>query len=281
MNDDSFRPPRRIEKSYEWAIQALIDRTYEEMAASTEPITDPLEFLNRLELIVNSKAFARYAGEIAARMVTALAVDNARSWRQAAAQGTRGREIYDALRGQLAGKMGDFVRAQVDRNAFYITSTPLDVSRQLTTEIMEAYTAGRRAEDIMRDLWAYAPDLTRTRMRLIARTEVSKTSTAITRAQSFDLGLKWYVWRTADDGRVRSSHRHLDDVLVAWTDPPSPEALIGVKTNLGRYNAGEAPNCRCYAEPVVDMKYLEWPHKVYTGGHILKMNRYAFERMVA
>lgn len=251
------------------------------MAASIEPIIDPRVFVRRLEWFTSTKAFSRYAAEAASRMVTALAADNAKSWREAAAIGTRGREIHEAIRLAMAGPLGNYVRAQIDRNAFMITSTPLNVSRQLNEYILAGYEAGRRSEDILHDLWAYAPDLTKSRMRLIARTEVSKTSTALVRAQSHELGIGWYIWRTSRDGRVRSSHRHLDDALIAWTDPPSPEALRGIKTNLGRYNAGEAPNCRCYCEPVISLKYLDWPRKVYSGGQIFRMSRLQFERMVA
>jgi uncharacterized protein with gpF-like domain len=111
---------------------------------------------------------------------------------------------------------------------------------------------------------------------LIARTEVSKTSTALTRARSEDIGIRWYVWKTSEDARVRSSHKHMDNVLISWSSPPSPEKLDGLRS-VGHYHAGEIWNCRCYAEPVIEVEYLSWPHKVYCGGQIVKMSRKQFE----
>lgn len=52
-----------------------------------------------------------------------------------------------------------------------------------------------------------------------------------------------YIWRTQDDGKVRSSHAHNDDQLFAWNSPPETG------------HPGEDYNCRCWAEPVGDYHY--------------------------
>jgi hypothetical protein len=46
-----------------------------------------------------------------------------------------------------------------------------------------------------------------------------------------------YVWRTADDGRVRPDHAVLNGTVRAWNDSPDP---------------GDDYNCRCWAEPSGD-----------------------------
>lgn len=54
-----------------------------------------------------------------------------------------------------------------------------------------------------------------------------------------DLGIRQYIWRSRDDGKVRSSHAAHDDQVFSWDDPPEgghPE---------------QAFNCRCHAEPYV------------------------------
>ena len=53
------------------------------------------------------------------------------------------------------------------------------------------------------------------------------------------LGIRQYVWRSRDDGKVRSSHAHYDDQVFSWDDPPEGG------------HPGQAFNCRCYAEPYV------------------------------
>ena len=53
-----------------------------------------------------------------------------------------------------------------------------------------------------------------------------------------DLGIERYVWRSRDDAKVRDSHAQYDDQVFRWNDPPAGG------------HPGQAPNCRCYAEPV-------------------------------
>jgi SPP1 gp7 family putative phage head morphogenesis protein len=53
------------------------------------------------------------------------------------------------------------------------------------------------------------------------------------------LGIRQYVWRSRDDGKVRSAHAHYDDQIFSWDDPPEGG------------HPGQAFNCRCHAEPYV------------------------------
>jgi len=53
------------------------------------------------------------------------------------------------------------------------------------------------------------------------------------------LGIRQYVWRSRDDGKVRSSHAQYDDQVFSWDEPPEGG------------HPGQAFNCRCHAEPYV------------------------------
>lgn len=271
---NGFRPPSRLEKQYANAMERLVNEAFAAAQFSGRGIVDFLQSYTQTEM------FQKAAKLLAKKFVYSLLRNNTMGWKNKAKQTAKSREIYLALQKEMEGPVGQLVNAQIDRNAFYITNLPLDISKLLTKKILERQQKGLRFEQMVPELMKIAPGLTKQRINLIARTEASKASTALTRAQSYELGLDWYVWRTSEDGRVRSSHAHLNGVLVKWTDPPSPELLIG-ETNLGRYNAGEIFNCRCFAEPVIDLKYLTWPHKVYSNGQIVKMNRTTFESRVA
>lgn len=52
----------------------------------------------------------KFAQSVARRMVVGLMAENARSWRAAAREGMRGREIYEALQEEMRGPVGDRVR---------------------------------------------------------------------------------------------------------------------------------------------------------------------------
>lgn len=269
-----FKLPSRIEKQYAFSIQRLLQEVFFAATFSGR------DFFDYLRDYTESAVFKEAADILAKRFVYSLLKQNSLAWKTQTRNMRHSREIFLAVQREMEGSIGQLVNAQVQRNAFYITNLPLEISKQLTKKILQQQQAGIRAEFMAKEILKIAPNLSRHRVNLIARTEASKASTALTRARSYDLGLDWYVWRTSEDGRVRSSHSHMNNVLVKWTDPPSPELLIGEK-NLGRYHAGEIFNCRCYAAPVVDLSYLQWPRKVYTNGRIVTMTRSAFESRVA
>ena len=120
--------------------------------------------------------------------------------------------------------------------------------------------------------------MTKSKAELIARTESSKASTALMRARMAVVGFMWYVWKTSHDSRARSSHSHMDSVLVNWNDPLCAEKLIKEK-NVGPYHAGDIYNCRCYPAPLVDYDEVNWPAKVYWRGKVERMSLSKFKKM--
>lgn len=276
MQPKNWTPRRRIEEQYRRVIIRLLDKYLNfPDSATLGQITEALVNFSNVTSI-----FEEAVG-IASRMATAVKVENARSWREAARLGSRGRQIYASLQGEMGGRVGERVDEIVRENALLISSIPREITESVTTEILGFQQKGIRHESMARYLRGRIPELTRSRATLIARTETSKSATALTRARSEDLGLEWYMWATNEDARVRVSHRHMDKVLVNWNDPPSPEALLGIKSTLGKYHAGNCPNCRCDSYPVLALADISWPHRVYMQGRIRRMNLGPFKLLAA
>ncbi|WP_206922968.1 phage head morphogenesis protein [Alicyclobacillus suci] len=213
------------------------------------------------------------------KMVTHLFTDAGRTWRQAAKVNSRGSLIYKALMEEMNGPLGGIMAAQIQRNAQYIKDVPADIARQMTEHIMSQSMQGLRHTDIAKNLQQLFPHMTDVKANLIARTETAKTATALTQSRCELHGIPWYRWRTSEDSRVRDSHRIMDKVLVAWDDPPSPEELSKEK-DVGHYHAGCIWNCRCYAEPLIDLDFIQWPCQVYLNGSLRKMSRKQFEHLM-
>lgn len=239
---------------------------------------DPSDIISRLFAATNDPWFQQYAEATAMKMVTHLFTDAGRTWREAAKVNSKGSLIYKALMEEMKGPLGVSMREQIRRNAEYISQVPSDIAREMTKHTMTKSMAGLRSSDIAKDLLELYPDMTQVKANLIARTETAKTATALTRSRSEMLGLPWYEWRTSEDQRVRTSHRHMDRVLVTWSDPPSPEELVKEK-DIGTYHAGCIWNCRCFASPLLSLDDVHWPHQVYYGGQIQRMTRKQFERL--
>jgi SPP1 gp7 family putative phage head morphogenesis protein len=269
-----FNLPRRIEMAYQSAIRRLIlpafhpkppEQSYEDWLAEVARISERRD-------IADAAAF------IAGRMCAWVNVQNQRTWREAAARSTRSRMLHQLLQRELQGPVGELFRQLVKDNAQYITRIPREISEHLTEHIAKAQQAGTRPETIAKFMRERFPAMTKSRIRLIARTETQKASAALTHARADDLNIPFLIWETSQDARVRKSHRNLQGVLMQFADPPQPEQLIGERSTLGHGLPGEFPNCRCYAHVVLTMEDISWPAKMYANGRLFRITRAEFKR---
>jgi hypothetical protein len=254
---------------------------------------NPQRIIDTLRDFANSDDFRKFAEAAALKMVTGLFRDVGNSWRQAAARNGKGRELYIALMRELrAGKKGERLNQLITENTYRIKTLPEDIGKDVAAYVERESLKGRRASDIQKEIVKMFPEHTKARAELIARTQVSYTQTNLIRTRAESLGLNWYAWRAVGggkgDGRTRSSHRSMSGVLVNWNDPPAPETLFPrytktgrpYRNSLGSYHAGQAPNCRCYPETIVDLDLVTWPARVYRNGKITTMNRRQFESIM-
>lgn len=268
-----FHRPRRIELEFKRALDALMREWLKRPPG--ENLDDLFQFLNT----EGSSRVTSAAERIAKGMVTATARENAISWRHAAMKSTRSRQIHDLLAREMDGPVGSLFDSLVKQHSILIRSIPRDIAHDIASQIATRQMRGVRAETIAKDISKRIPKIAQSKIALIARTEVSSTATALSEARAEHLGLPAYEWLTAEDIRVRMSHVKMDHVIVFWADPPSPEALIGKKSKLGRYHAGQCPNCRCDANVIVSLDQFKWPMKVYTEGRIQRMSRAKFSQI--
>lgn len=277
MKYDQWKMTRRIEEDFLKSLNFL-STLFEKIAIISG--NDVNLFQSKMQIFQNSVPYDNYINDIVKRMVTPLAARNYETWRKAARVSTRSHFLYNVLMGELKQGIRKDIDSQVISNAALIKTLPSDTAQKVVRDIEEYALSGLRAEEIEKLIQDKTRQHSRASARLIARTEVSKTTSALTKARSEELGLRWYVWRTMEDGdRVRKSHRIMNDVLVSWNNPPSPELLVKEK-DVGRYHAGNIWNCRCYSEPLIDIDDVKWPHKVYINGSIQKMSKARFSLLI-
>ena len=277
MRFNLWRRARSVENEYLKSLYIICD-IFKKIAQSSG--NDQQKYIQKMNNFQNSYQYEKFIMSTVKRMVTPLSVDNMRTWRQAARKSTKGKFLYRVLMEELDQGIGQVIDNQVISNASLIRTLPNDVAQKVTKNIAEESLKGERARSIEQIIRQETDKHSRASARLIARTEVSKTQSALTQARSEQLDLRWYVWRTALDGdRVRKSHRLMEGVLVNWKDPPAPEELVGEKS-AGHYHAGNIYNCRCYPEPLLDIDDIKWPHKVYRNGQIISMGKRQFEQIM-
>ena len=277
MKYDQWKMKRRIEEDFLKSLNFL-STLFEKIAIISG--NDVNLFQSKMQIFQNSVPYDNYINDIVKRMVTPLAARNYETWRKAARVSTRSHFLYTVLMEELKQGIKKDIDSQIISNAALIKTLPSDTAQKVVRDIEEYALSGLRVEEIEKLIQDKTRQHSRASARLIAQTEVSKTTSALTKARSEELGLRWYVWRTMEDGdRVRKSHRIMNDVLVSWNNPPSPELLVKEK-DVGRYHAGNIWNCRCYSEPLIDIDDVKWPHKVYINGSIQKMSKARFSLLI-
>ena len=159
-------------------------------------------------------------------------------WRELSGALSQKLETLASSRDAVAMAMEDLAA----EGARLITSLPLETAIQVETAAQTAALTGARHESLVEYIESRG-EVARSRAELIARTEVSRQTTILTQTRAVSIGSAGYIWRTADDGRVRPSHAAMDGQYVKWSEPPTLDGLTG--------HAGALPNCRCYPEPIV------------------------------
>lgn len=179
-----------------------------------------------------------WAKNVANRMLLNMHKRDAKMWK----------EISEQMGQQLAveletTKTGELFRQALNEQVALIKSLPLEAAERVHHLTQEALLKGERASTIVEDILRTG-EVTKSRAVLIARTEVARTATELTKVRATEAGLTHYVWRTSEDTDVRSSHKKMNNKVFAFNQPPEVEP--------GKfYHPGEFPNCRCYAEVIV------------------------------
>lgn len=274
MTTQNWQLRRRIERQYAKSIEQLMKG----LRPRLNGVDSPFLVQQIISNYARSPTFKRIAKHIAQSMATSVFSDGHRTWREAARAGSKGRMIYNALKKELNGPVGKVYRHIIENNAELIRSVPPNLAQRLSKKAAEVYESGQRGKSFEDAILSLVPDMTRSHARLIARTETSKASTALTQARAEAAGVDWYVWRTSEDERVRDSHRKMEGVVISWDEPPSPEKL-NHERSYGAYHAGNIFNCRCYPQPLLEYDDVSWPAKVFFRGKLQHMTLARFKEL--
>lgn len=139
---------------------------------------------------------------------------------------------------QDAPGLGDMMRDFSKTNVKLIKSLPDTAFQRIEDIAQRGLAAGTRSATMVKEITKEF-GITRKRAKLIARDQVSKLNAQLTRQRHKANGIKFSIWRTVGDERVRPEH----------------EAREGQKfsneTGIEGEFPGEPINCRCFAEPVL------------------------------
>jgi SPP1 gp7 family putative phage head morphogenesis protein len=181
-----------------------------------------------------------WAKAVARFMLADMARRNEKAWR------TLSQDMGRALLVEIQqAPTGMLFSALMDSQVELITSLPLGAAQRVHDLVVNRGLIGsERSTTLAKDILA-SGQVTASRARLIARTEVSRAQCNLTQARAMFAGSEGYIWRTSRDADVRETHKEQEGKYIRWTHPPKTDK------NLDPYHAGCGPNCRCYPEPIV------------------------------
>ncbi|HHQ9150341.1 TPA: phage minor head protein [Escherichia coli] len=213
------------------AVGDIVNGRYD---GSNDSITEIIEALERYSEIITP-----WATKVAENFTADLTRQNEKVWRQ------HSKNISRELRNLVeSAPVGQVMQSIIAEQVKYIKSLPLEAADRvydIQNRATEAVVTGRRAEYFAKEI-AASGDIAKSRADLIARTELGRATGALDQARALSIGSNGYIWRTAEDGDVRHSHREMEGKFVEWGKPPTLDGMTG--------HAGELPNCRCYKEIV-------------------------------
>lgn len=227
---ESFSASRAAERAYAKQLRSVATRVQSILATAS-----PEEAQKALDDYAT--AIRPWATKAAHNMVNLADKKNRQAFERAAAR--QGLDLRVLLH---SPGVGEAYKERVAHNITLITSIVTHSRDAVAKLVTENVIAGTRAEELAKQI-EHVGEVSASRARTIAATEVSKAGTALTRARAEDVGSEGYIWRTARDGDVRDSHRAMEGRFVKWSEPPTLDNMTG--------HAGEFPNDRCYAEPVL------------------------------
>lgn len=251
-----FRNVRNAEADYARKLRKLsqfVLQTAREMFRNAGPNVQEL-FIPWANMMDGySDVIKPWAERVAAKMIHDVALRDMKAWRERSLEVSW--DLEDTVRNAPIGLV---VQQRLEDQINLITSIPRDIAEEVHQMALTSLYSGARTGHIS-DMIMKKADATLGRANLIARTEVARTTTELTRARSEYVGSDGYIWRTAHDEDVRpsiflsptarahfiGSHRALEGKYIKWNDPP----VSGQRGE--RAHAGQIYNCRCIPEVVI------------------------------
>lgn len=136
-------------------------------------------------------------------------------------------------------RLNAFMKAKVAENVSYITKIQDEYVEKIE-EIIETGVKSGRNPKVIRNQLVERIGMTENRAQFIAIDQAGTILGQMTAERHQNMGVEKFRWLTAQDERVRESHKELGDKVFSYEDPPD----VGLP--------GEDYRCRCVAIPVFD-----------------------------
>jgi len=244
------KPPTALAERYAGALRAVNRVLVAEVKKALVPWLKEVKG-ERNDAAINFRALLIRLNRIAADM----GARTSENFAEAIARGNLA-EMSAILKIDLAAEPARVLRLLESwraENVDLITSIAKRLHSDVRRIVAEVTRTGERVESVSRRL-AERYAVSESRANLIARDQVLKANSDLTRVRATEAGITRYRWSTSKDERVRGKpggknpnglHFALEGQIFAWNDPP----IAGLDGS--RAHPGQDYQCRCIAIPVL------------------------------
>lgn len=243
-----IKTPKGVEVKYRKTLQSLAKKLSNLATAELIPVLKQLqpEYVNDGYALSLSQVFDRMVGTFAnidkqAQIVAGSFVDgtnsNNRKRFYSAIEKSVGVDLSSIVQGE---QLEDILIGSTRENVTLIKSIPAEYFKKIETIVFTGTTQGNKVSSMIKDIQKLNGS-TKKRAKLIARDQTSKLNSVLNQQRQQNLGVEEYIWRTADDGKVREDHAANNGKRFRWDKPP--------KTG----HPGEGIQCRCIAQPIIEI----------------------------
>lgn len=141
------------------------------------------------------------------------------------------------------------LRLMVQRNVQLIRNTTEQTLTNIENIVFDSMTTGQGWYGIEQTLKSQK-HIAEDRIKRIARDQTAKTNQALNELAQREAGIKYFMWRTAQDERVSTGyggHKQLNNKIYRWGDVEN-YPIIDSYGHKGL--PAQRVNCRCIARPV-------------------------------
>lgn len=187
-------------------------------------------------LIDYSILLDNWADLVAKKMFAQVEQEEWNQWRSVS------HDISEGLRDVIGNTpVGAVAQDIISRQVQLIKSLPIEAAdriKDIQARALEAVINGERPEQLYQMI-IQSGDVSASRARAIARTEIGRATGALTQARALSVGSEGYWWRIKGAG-TRPSHYKMKDRFVRWDNPPTLDGMTG--------HAGCLINCQCWPD---------------------------------
>lgn len=249
-----------IEGNYYAPLNKMVEKAQKLFSNDVLPLlTDANRYLNDSPVDDFEKALVVW-GKNVDKIFSDKRVDNIAGTIAKQTSGRTKKEVkkqlksVDALPAIKYADFDDNYKASIDvwkkANVGLITDISVKMKSDINTVVSSGFSAGLRSEEIAKNLMSQTklkPGVfkkTKTRAKLIARDQVQKLNSSLTKKSYKDLGLELYVWQAVGDSRTRDQHQRNDGKVFTFSGTVKVDGQTYHEAPNGE-QPGQEINCRC------------------------------------